>query len=73
MKFTTKADARAKVGDTVRIDKFVGDVHQAELDLIGKTGVVQLVDDLGTLHGTWGSLGLLVQDKYTVIKEADHG
>ena len=70
MKFTTKADARAKVGDTVRIDGFAGEVYQSELNLIGKTGVVQIVDDLGALHGTWGSLGLLPQDKYTVIKEA---
>ena len=70
MRFTTKADARAKVGDIVRIDGFEGEVYQSELNLIGKTGIVQIVDDHGTLHGTWGSLGLLPQDKYTVVKEA---
>lgn len=63
--------ARAKVGDTIKIIGFTGDRYEAERNLIGKTGKVEFIDDAGTLHGTWGSLGLLIEDQYEVISKGE--
>lgn len=67
---TTRDDAKAKIGDTIKIISFSGDCYESELRLIGKTGVVEYIDDLGAVHGTWGSLSLLPEDDYIVIKKA---
>ena len=64
--------ARAKVGDTIKIVQFSGDCYESELRLIGATGVVKYIDDLGAIHGTWGSLSLLPEDNYVVIKRAEN-
>lgn len=74
MNYTTKKDARAKVGDTIMIDGFDtdrdGTIPESERRLIGKTGVVSFVGGMGDLHGTWGGIGILPNDQYHVIKEA---
>ena len=62
--------AKAKVGDTIKIIGFSGDCYESELKLIGATGVVEYIDDLGAIHGTWGGLSLLPEDDYIVIKKA---
>lgn len=38
---TTREDARAKVGDTIKIIGFAGKIYESEKKLIGKTGVVE--------------------------------
>ena len=64
--------ARANVGDTIKIVQFSGDCYESERRLIGKTGVVEYIDDLGAIHGTWGGLALLPEDDYIVIKKAEN-
>ena len=63
--------ARAKVGDTIKIVQFSGDCYESERRLIGETGVVEYIDDMGAIHGTWGGLSLLPEDNYIVIKKAE--
>lgn len=54
-----------KVGDTIRIIKMKG-----EPQYTGKVGKVLLIDDIGQIHGTWGSCALIPQeDKFEIIKE----
>lgn len=64
---TSRKDARAKVGDTIKILGFSGTMYESEKKLIGKTGVVEAIFDDGSLAGTWGSLHILPEDHYTVI------
>ena len=66
---TSREDARAKVGDTIKILGFSGTMYESEKKLIGKTGVVEAIFDDGSLAGTWGSLHILPEDDYFVIKE----
>lgn len=66
---TSRKDARAKVGDTIKILGFSGTMYESEKKLIGKTGVVKHIWDDGSLDGTWGSLNILPEDDYVVIKE----
>lgn len=69
---TTREDARAKIGDTIKIIGFAGKIYESERKLIGKTGVVEQIFDDGSLAGTWGSLNILPEDEYIVISEADY-
>ena len=69
MRMTNREDARAKVGDTIKILDFSGTMYESEKKLIGKTGVVEAIFDDGSLAGTWGSLHILPEDDYVVIKE----
>lgn len=59
------------VGDTIRIvrmDDNGGRDLQAR-SYNGRTGVVETVDSLGQLHGTWGGLAVIPGvDKYEFIK-----
>ena len=68
-KMTKREAARAKVGDTIKILGFSGTMYESEKKLIGKTGVVEAIFDDGSLAGTWGSLHILPEDDYVVIKE----
>lgn len=43
-----------KVGDTVKILNMDG-----EPSYCGKTGVIEHIDDIGQLHGTWGGSALI--------------
>ena len=53
------------IGKTIRIDDMDGEPRYT-----GKKGVVELVDDEGQLHGTWGGLAVLPGvDQYTVIED----
>lgn len=60
----------AKVGDKIVIKGFAGDEPNA-YDYIGKTGVVESIDDAGNIHGTWGGLSLLPEDDYEVLAEGE--
>lgn len=67
MRMTNREDARAKVGDTIKILGFSGTMYESEKKLIGKIGVVESIFDDGSLAGTWGSLHILPEDDYVVI------
>lgn len=59
------ANAKAKIGDSIVIKGFAG--YESSVDkYIGKTGIVEAIDDTGTIFGTWGGLGLLPEDDYEV-------
>ena len=54
-----------KIGDTIKILHMVD-----EPEYKGRSGVVEDIDSLGTLHGTWGGLGVIVTaDKFEIIKD----
>lgn len=61
----------AKVGDKIRIirmDDCNGTDWQAR-QYNGKEGVVELIDGIGQLHGTWGGLAVNPQcDLFTVVE-----
>lgn len=51
------------VGKKIRIITMSG-----ETGYDGREGVVQMVDDLGQLHGTWGGLAVIPsEDRFEVI------
>lgn len=57
---------KAKVGDTIRILEMKGEPQYS-----GKVGVVDLVDDMGQLHGTWGGLAVQPEnDTYEILVHA---
>ena len=41
----------------------------AEQQYVGKTGIINYIDDAGTIWGTWGGIGLLPCDNYEVINK----
>ena len=50
-----------RIGDTIKIlnmDNNEGKDTQAD-DYNGRTGEIKFIDDLGTLFGSWGSLGVI--------------
>lgn len=63
----------AKVGDKIRIvrmDDANGTDYQASM-MNGKEGIVELIDDNGQLHGTWGGLAVIPGlDVYEIIESA---
>lgn len=57
-----------KVGDRIKIIQMTGEAHYE-----GREGVVETIDSLGQLHGTWGGLAVIPeQDKFVVIKQKEH-
>lgn len=59
-----------KVGDKIVIKGFAGDELSA-CDYIGKTGIVQMIDDMGQLHGDWGGLAILPEDDFEILQEGE--
>ena len=58
-----------KVGDTIKINHLF---DEPPGKYAGRTGVIISIDDMGTLHGTWGGLGVVPDcDDFEVIKSAD--
>lgn len=56
----------AKVGDKIRIIYMSGEPHYT-----GRVGVVEVVDAIGQLHGTWGGLAVIDgEDEYEVVERA---
>lgn len=52
-----------KVGDKIRIIEMKG-----EPQYTGKVGIVEHIDDIGQLHGTWGGCALIPsEDTYEII------
>ena len=53
-----------KVGQKVRIIHLEGEDNRYD----GKEGVIEHIDGIGQLHGTWGSLAIILEaDEFTVI------
>ena len=51
------------LGKTIRIEYMDGEPQYS-----GKTGVVEFVDDIGQLHGTWGGCAIIPgTDHYSVL------
>ena len=52
-----------KVGDIIKIIEMLGEPHYT-----GKTGVVEHIDSLGQLHGSWGGLAVQPEnDRFEVL------
>ena len=56
----------AKVGDTIRIVEMKGEPYYS-----GRVGVVELIDDMGQIHGSWGGCAILPErDTYEILVHA---
>lgn len=52
-----------KVGDKIRIVEMIGEPQYS-----GKVGTIELIDDIGQIHGTWGGLAVQAdRDKWEKI------
>ena len=57
-----------KVGDTIRIIQMCG-----VPDYSGREGVIQHIDDIGQLHGTWGGLAVVPDgDSFEIIQKKEN-
>lgn len=55
---------KAKVGDNIEIIEMLG-----EPSYTGRRGIVESIDSIGQLHGSWGGLALQPEnDHYKVIE-----
>lgn len=58
----------AKVGDTIRILRLDNPYDKS---YNGREGVIEHIDSMGQLHGTWGGLAVIPgEDSFIVIKSA---
>ena len=54
-----------KIGMKIKIIKM-----KDEPNYTNKVGIIKYIDDLGQLHGSWGSLAIIPEvDKIEIIKE----
>lgn len=63
------AKAKAKIGDKIVIKRLTADPRATEY--VGKTGIVENINELGDIAGTWGCLSLLPTDEYEVLAEGE--
>ena len=65
---------KVKIGDTIRIIRMNDDGGkdlQARM-YNGRSGVVEHIDSIGQLHGTWGGLAVIPGvDNYEVLHQID--
>jgi len=55
----------ANIGDTIRIFHLKGEDSSYD----GMTGVIEHIDSLGQLHGTWGGLAVIPEeDDFEVLR-----
>ena len=55
----------AKIGDKIKIISMNG-----EPQYTGKVGVVEFIDDMGQIHGTWGGCAIIPNaDSFEIINE----
>lgn len=56
----------AKVGDKIRITKLYDPYSPVSYE--GREGVIESIDSLGQLHGTWGGLAVIPEiDEFIII------
>ena len=54
-----------KVGDKIRIIQMDGETSYS-----GKIGIVEHIDDIGQIHGSWGGCALIPGvDQFEVVEE----
>lgn len=54
-----------KVGDKIKIIRVDGEPLYS-----GKVGVVECIDDIGQIHGSWGGCALIPGvDKFEIVEE----
>ena len=62
---------KVKIGDTIRIirmDDQGGKYLQAR-EYNGQTGIVEHIDSIGQLHGTWGGLAIIPEvDEFEIVQ-----
>ena len=59
-------DNEVKKGDKIHIIKMNG-----EPQYTNKEGIVEYIDDIGQIHGTWGGCALIPgTDEYTIVEKA---
>ena len=64
-----KAMGQHLIGKTIRVDRM-----EDEPQYDGRIGVVEFVDAIGQLHGTWGGLAVAPGiDAFTVLKDGEVG
>jgi hypothetical protein len=56
-----------KIGDKVRIIEMRGEPHYSN-----KVGLVEHIDDIGQLHGSWGGLAINPQEDKVEIISRNH-
>ena len=57
-----------RVGDTIRITKLDDPYDNS---YVGREGMVEHIDSMGQLHGTWGGLAVIPgEDGFIVIKRS---
>ncbi len=65
---------KVKIGDTIRIIRMNDDGGkdlQARM-YNGRSGVVEHIDSIGQLHGTWGGLAVIPGvDNYEILRQID--
>ena len=54
-----------KIGDKIRINKMI-DPYE---DYSGRVGVIEYIDSMGQLFGTWGGLAIIPEEDEFVIIE----
>ena len=61
-------NANAMVGDKIRI------IHLRDEDsrYDGKEGTIEFIDSLGQLHGTWGGLAVIPEDRKSTRLNSSH-
>ena len=58
-----------KVGDIIKITRLDDPYDHT---YVGRTGVVEHIDSMGQLHGTWGGLAVIPgEDGFTILKRAE--
>lgn len=53
-----------KIGDIIHIYHMFGEPEYKDTE-----GVVQYIDDMGQIHGTWGGCALVPGDDFEIISE----
>lgn len=57
---------QAKIGDTIRIIEMMGEPNYS-----GRIGTVEIIDDMGQIHGTWGGCAIQPEhDRYEILQHA---
>jgi len=51
-----------KIGDKIRIMDMKGEDHYD-----GREGVIEYIDGLNQLHGTWGSLAIIPEEDFVEV------
>lgn len=56
---------KVEIGDIIKIINM-----KKELEYAGRIGVVELIDDIGQIHGSWGGCAIIPEvDKFEIISK----